>query len=165
MNRSSRPNRWTGIRTGARPGLRMGVWMGVAALAVGCAGARSPQMQPEPPIAPPAVVPEEAPSAEPEPPMEPVPPVEEPAPPPATEPEPEPALQEMAVDDEVVATKILIKFSSDARLSLYPIDVRCSDGRVVLTGEVGTDQARDTAETLARQTEGVRSVDNRLTVR
>lgn len=123
-------------------------------------------MQPEPPIAPPAIVPEEVPRADMEPPGEPETPVPEAVPPvaPAPEPQPEPPAEEMGVDGEVIATKILIKFSSDARLSLYPIDVRCTSGRVVLSGEVGTEQAREAAESLALQTEGVRSVDNRLTV-
>lgn len=136
----------------------------VAGLAVGCAATPTPEMQPQPPIAPPAA-PEEAAAAEAEPAVEPAPPAEEvvaPAPPEPVPP-PEPVAPPMAVDDEVIATKILLKFASDARLSLYSIDVRSTDGRVVLTGGVGTQEAREVAETLARQTAGVRSVDNRLT--
>lgn len=121
-------------------------------------------MQPEPPIAPPAVVPEEAPGAEPEPALEPEEPGEEALPPPSPDAVPEAEAEEgTTVDDEVIATKILIKFSSDARLSLYEIDVESRDGHVVLSGEVGSEGARETAGALARQTEGVRSVDNRLT--
>lgn len=138
-----------------------------AGLWVGCAATREPRMEPQPPIAPPAVVSEEAPGAADGPTVDLAEPVETVAAPAAPEPAPEPAAEPgptVTVDDEMIATKILIKFSSDARLSMHQIDVASRDGVVVLTGRVGTPQAREAAEALARQTEGVARVDNRLSV-
>lgn len=132
--------------------------LGVAALGVGCAATPEPELQPQPPVAPPAAVAEEVPVAEA--PVEPAAPAEEVVAP--VTPEPEPVAEAMTVDDEVIATKILLKFAADARLSLYAIDVRSTDGHVVLAGSVGSQQAREAAEALARQTAGVRSVENRL---
>jgi hypothetical protein len=133
--------------------------LGAAGLGVGCAATPEPELQPQPPMAPPAVVPEEVPAAEDEAAVEPAATAEEVVAP--VSPEPEPVAEAMTVDDEVIATKILLKFAADARLSLYAIDVRSTNGRVVLAGSVGSQQAREAAEALARQTEGVRSVENR----
>lgn len=138
-----------------------------AGLWVGCAASREPQMQPQPPIAPPAVVSEEAPGADDGSTVDRAEPVETAAPPTAPQAGPAQAAAPVAtptVDDEVIAAKILIKFSSDARLSMHQIDVASRGGAVVLTGRVGSPQASEAAEALARQTEGVASVDNRLSV-
>jgi len=138
----------------------------VAGLSVGCAATREPQMQPQPPIAPPAVVSEEAPGADDGSTvdLEPVEAAVAPAAPEAGAAQGVEPVTTPTVDDDVIATKILIKFSSDARLSMHQIDVASRDGVVVLTGWVGSPQASEAAEALARQTEGVASVDNRLSV-
>jgi hypothetical protein len=138
------------------------LWLCLVGLSVGCTATPEPQVQPVPPLAPPVVGAAEVPAAETAPPVA-EPPVDVPAPPPPVEPVEPTAAAEPTVDDEVIATKILIKFASDARLSLYEIDVASRDGRVVLSGRVGSAQAVEAAAALARQTAGVRSVENRLT--
>jgi osmotically-inducible protein OsmY len=69
-----------------------------------------------------------------------------------------------APTDEQLATYVQAKYQADAAVAAHDIDVAARDGVVTLRGEVNSDAARGRAETLARQTEGVRSVENLLTV-
>jgi osmotically-inducible protein OsmY len=69
-----------------------------------------------------------------------------------------------ATTDDQVATYVQAKYQADATVAAHEIDVAARDGVVTLRGEVNSDAARGRAETLARETEGVRSVENLLTV-
>ena len=65
-----------------------------------------------------------------------------------------------------VTTKILAQYFVTAGVKPWNVDVTTSGtGVVTLEGEVDTAEGRETAERVARQTEGVRSVDNRLRIR
>jgi hyperosmotically inducible periplasmic protein len=68
------------------------------------------------------------------------------------------------VDDVITArTKIAIAASPEA--GLRDVDVKTIDGIVYLRGEVDAEADKEAAEMAASQVEGVRSVDNGLTVR
>jgi len=66
--------------------------------------------------------------------------------------------------DSAISSEIRRKLSADADLSQYTIGIRTLSGRVTLSGTVGGYELRDRAVTLARDTDGVRSVDNRIVV-
>lgn len=68
------------------------------------------------------------------------------------------------MDDATVTTKIEAKLAADPQVSATNIDVDTRDGVVTLSGLVKTAEARTEAEQLARDTEGVRNVDNRIRV-
>lgn len=70
------------------------------------------------------------------------------------------ALPDAAIRDAVTAA-----LRKDPRASRYPINVIVEDGVVILEGAVGYLKAKTTAEQDARDTLGVESVDNELTVR
>jgi osmotically-inducible protein OsmY len=70
------------------------------------------------------------------------------------------ALPDAAIRDAVTAA-----LRQDPRASRYPINVIVEDGVVILEGAVGYLKAKTTAEQDARDTLGVESVDNELTVR
>ncbi|HTL46382.1 MAG TPA: BON domain-containing protein [Vicinamibacterales bacterium] len=64
-----------------------------------------------------------------------------------------------------ITTKIQAKYFANPSLKPWNIDVTTmSDGSVTLNGSVDTDSARAEAERIARGTEGVNNVDNRLRV-
>ncbi len=69
-----------------------------------------------------------------------------------------------AAVDLSITTKLKAALTQDSQLSALKIDVDTHDGRVALTGTAPDATARDRAATLASQIEGVKSVDNRLTV-
>ena len=135
----------------------------LALLLSACAGGPRVDTVDEPPRAAVESAPEE-PAAEPvvEPPepvtvAEPIAVPEEPAAPP-------PAPPAASPDDEILATRIQLKLATEPRLALYDIAVESRGGAIVLRGAVGSAEERDLAETLARGTAGVRSVDNRLSI-
>jgi len=66
--------------------------------------------------------------------------------------------------DNAIVTEIQRKLDQDAELQKYSIGIGIRDGRVTLSGAVGSYPARDRAVSIARGTNGVRSVDNRLVV-
>lgn len=66
--------------------------------------------------------------------------------------------------DNAISGSIRRQFSSDAAIRDYAIGIRTISGNVVLTGTVGTYPARDRALLIARNTNGVRNVDNRIVV-
>jgi hyperosmotically inducible periplasmic protein len=68
------------------------------------------------------------------------------------------------VDDTWVTTKIQSKFFLEQQVKGSDVDVATRDGVVTLRGAVESDQARQTAETIARETEGVSRVVNELRV-
>jgi osmotically-inducible protein OsmY len=67
--------------------------------------------------------------------------------------------------DAWTTTKIEAKYFSDAGVKGRNIDVTTNGGVVTLRGTVDTEQARQQAVALARGTEGVKRVDDRLVVR
>lgn len=69
-----------------------------------------------------------------------------------------------AVEDTAVTGWVKAAFAVHRDLSKRPIDIE-TDGRIVtLSGEVASEEERDSAEELAANVEGVESVENRLAV-
>jgi len=69
-----------------------------------------------------------------------------------------------AASDPGVTTAVKSKLAADNTVKAYQIDVDTKDGVVTLTGTVPTAAARDRALELARGTDGVTRVEDRLTV-
>ena len=68
------------------------------------------------------------------------------------------------VGDAAITAKVKSKFIADAELKAIQIDVDTINGAVTLRGSVASPLAKDRATTVAREVEGVRSVDNQLVV-
>lgn len=71
---------------------------------------------------------------------------------------------EAVLDQARLTAKIKAKMTLDDTLEGSRIDVDTKDGAVTLRGSVATDAQRDRAIQLARETEGVASVTDRLLV-
>ncbi|HSG39409.1 MAG TPA: BON domain-containing protein, partial [Thermoanaerobaculia bacterium] len=68
------------------------------------------------------------------------------------------------LDDAGVTAKVKARLMADPEVNAFHIDVDTIDGRVTLSGKVTNDEQKAEAEKLARRTEGVREVVNRLQV-
>jgi hyperosmotically inducible periplasmic protein len=68
------------------------------------------------------------------------------------------------VDDSVITTKVKSKLTADTRTSAIKISVETTNGVVALTGTVPTQSEKSAAEEIAKSTEGVKSVDNKIAV-
>jgi osmotically-inducible protein OsmY len=68
------------------------------------------------------------------------------------------------MSDEWIETKIQSKYFLATDLKSDDIDVAASKGVVTLTGRVKTADDKRTAEEIARETDGVRNVVNRIEV-
>lgn len=68
------------------------------------------------------------------------------------------------IDDAGITAAIKGKFAADPEINPFNIDVDTMEGRVRLSGQVDDDATRDEAGRLARNTAGVRSVDNDVTI-
>lgn len=68
-----------------------------------------------------------------------------------------------ALSDGWITTKIQAKYFADADVKARNIDVNTSDGVVTLTGTIEDEQARKQALEIARTTDGVMRVEDRLT--
>ena len=68
------------------------------------------------------------------------------------------------MSDGWITTKIKSKLAADPELNPFNINVDTKDGVVTLTGRVTTEAAADEAAKLARNTEGVERVENRLEI-
>lgn len=68
------------------------------------------------------------------------------------------------LDDATVTTAIKAKFAQDATVSAMAIKVETLQGVVQLSGFAKSQAEKDRAETLARDTRGVRSVRNDIVV-
>ena len=90
------------------------------------------------------------PPAAPMPPREPMPPTERPAP--------------NVVTDPALTAAVKSKLLGDPDVSGLKIDVDTENGVVTLTGRVSTQAEKDEALRLARETSGVKSVTDRITV-
>jgi hyperosmotically inducible periplasmic protein len=66
--------------------------------------------------------------------------------------------------DPGVTTAVKSKLAADDTVKAYQIDVDTKGGVVTLSGAVETQAAKDRAVQLARETEGVASVEDKLTV-
>jgi osmotically-inducible protein OsmY len=75
-----------------------------------------------------------------------------------------PSADTTPVEDGWITTKIQAKYFLDRDIKGREIDVDTRAGVVTLTGRVDSEAARQEAETVARQTRGVREVNNRLTL-
>ena len=69
------------------------------------------------------------------------------------------------LSDASLTAKIKSKMALDDHVSASSIGVTTKDGRVTLTGTVGSDDERRRAVDLARDTKGVSGVDDRIVVR
>jgi hyperosmotically inducible protein len=69
-----------------------------------------------------------------------------------------------SVDDAVIVTKVKAKITADVDINPFDIDVGSNKGIVTLSGRVDTEAQRDKAGRLARDTEGVRGVENLIKV-
>jgi len=69
-----------------------------------------------------------------------------------------------AVSDATIVTKINASLLADDKLKATKIDVKAQDGHVTLTGTAPDAGSQQRATTLAAAVNGVRSVDNQLTV-
>jgi osmotically-inducible protein OsmY len=69
-----------------------------------------------------------------------------------------------SASDPGITTAVKSKLAADDTVKAYQIDVDTSGGVVTLSGAVQSQQAKDRAVQLARETDGVSRVDDRLTV-
>ncbi|MDO5288440.1 MAG: BON domain-containing protein [Pseudomonadota bacterium] len=69
-----------------------------------------------------------------------------------------------AADDAGITLAVNAGLAKDAELSALKINVDTKDGAVTLNGEAPTQAAKDRAEAIAKAVNGVKSVDNKLTV-
>ena len=67
--------------------------------------------------------------------------------------------------DSALTSAVKAKLLADTTVSGLKIDVDTANQTVTLTGEVRTEAEREQALKLARETEGVKSVNDRLTIR
>lgn len=89
-----------------------------------------------------------------------------PALPPTTSAETTPgATPGQTVDNAALTGKVKAALASDAGLKTLTLNVDSNDGVVTITGDVPSQQMSDTVNSVTRSVEGVRSVQNNLTVR
>jgi hyperosmotically inducible protein len=69
-----------------------------------------------------------------------------------------------SVSDSMITGSVKTKLAADTELSALKIDVDTAYGKVTLTGTAPTDAAKDRATTIAKATDGVKDVDNKLVV-
>ncbi len=69
-----------------------------------------------------------------------------------------------APGDHAITDRVKASLSSDSQLQDAHIRVRTEEGVVTLRGNVGTDEQRRDAERIARNIDGVQSVDNDISV-
>ncbi len=67
--------------------------------------------------------------------------------------------------DATITAKVKSKFVADDQLKAHEINVDTKNGVVTLSGSVSDPGSKERAATVAREVEGVTSVDNKLTVR
>jgi len=68
-------------------------------------------------------------------------------------------------DDAAITTAVKAKLIADAGLKGFKIDVDTKEGAVSLSGTVETEAAKASAESIAKATEGVKSVKNNLIIK
>ena len=70
----------------------------------------------------------------------------------------------VVASDSAITTTIKGKYTADSIVSVFAIGVRTYEGNVTLTGSVHSIVARDRAVTLAKETDGVKSVDDQIKI-
>ena len=70
-----------------------------------------------------------------------------------------------ATKDTAITTAVKAKFAADSNLSAIDIHVKTKAGKVTLTGAVADKTQIELAEKVAKEADGVKSVDNKLTVK
>lgn len=70
-----------------------------------------------------------------------------------------------AIDDAAITTSLKGKYLADSTLKGLDISVETQQGVVTLTGSVQSDSAKELATTIAQGVDGVKSVNNQLTVK
>lgn len=75
------------------------------------------------------------------------------------------SLMSCATPDSVVTAKIKAKMAADTTVSASQIDVDTKEGVVTLTGMVESQEAKDQALRIARETNGAVRVDDMISVR
>lgn len=70
-----------------------------------------------------------------------------------------------AIDDAAITTSLKGKYLADDTLKGLDISVETQQGVVTLTGSVQSDSAKELATTIAQGVDGVKSVNNQLTVK
>ncbi|WP_422017497.1 BON domain-containing protein [Roseateles sp.] len=84
--------------------------------------------------------------------------------PPLAQAQPQPQPQPAAADDAGITVKVRTALATDATLAAVPIAVSTDHGVVKLEGQAPDTQARERATVVAAATQGVKAVDNRLTL-
>jgi osmotically-inducible protein OsmY len=74
------------------------------------------------------------------------------------------ACTEKRMDDAMLTAKVKAQMAVDGRISPTRVGVDTLNGAVTLSGEVPTQEEKDAAEQVAQKVEGVRSVNNHITV-
>lgn len=70
----------------------------------------------------------------------------------------------VVASDSAITSKIKGKYVADSVVSVFNIGVRTWEGTVTLSGTVGSYIARDQAESIAKDTGGVKAVNNHIVV-
>ena len=70
----------------------------------------------------------------------------------------------VVAEDSAITSKIKSRYAADSVVSVFNIGVRTYQGTVTLSGTVGSIVARDRAIWLARETDGVRAVNNQILI-
>jgi len=70
----------------------------------------------------------------------------------------------VVASDSAITTKIKGEYVVDSAVSVFNISVRTYEGTVTLTGTVSSFVARDQAGRIAKQTSGVKNVNNQIVV-
>ncbi|HSN54356.1 MAG TPA: BON domain-containing protein [Candidatus Sulfomarinibacteraceae bacterium] len=68
------------------------------------------------------------------------------------------------MSDAWITSKVTARMTADPEVNPFEIDVDTTDGAVRLSGMVETDRQRQEAEEIARNTEGVKRVDNDIRI-
>jgi hyperosmotically inducible protein len=70
----------------------------------------------------------------------------------------------VVASDSAITSNIKAKYGADSIVSVFNISVHTYDGKVTLSGTVGSFVARDQAVDLAKSTAGVKTVTNQIVV-
>ena len=69
-----------------------------------------------------------------------------------------------SLDDSVIVARVKAKITADVDINPFDVDVDAEKGVVTLSGRVATEAQKEKAGRLARETDGVRRVVNRIQV-
>lgn len=69
------------------------------------------------------------------------------------------------IDDGTITTKVKAKLFDESILRGFAISVQTFEGTVTLTGAVETEEQKEKAGQIAASTEGVKKVNNLLTIK